>query len=194
LEKDDISLLGGVNEKYISLRNNRGIFTINQLSFTFRPRKYKKAKNRRKRYYPELKALAIRNNQFYLWEQPHLNVSPVEIYLDIEGLPDENWYYLIGVIVYEEQKKTTHSFWAETEAEEKQIFEKLFQVLSQYDNNTIYHYGNYEPTALKKISKRYDNIFETEVNSNLSKLVDLLPYFHLYVYVPAYTNSSRSWL
>jgi hypothetical protein len=39
IAKDDISLLRGVSEKEVRKYNRRGIFTVTQLSCTFRPRK-----------------------------------------------------------------------------------------------------------------------------------------------------------
>lgn len=42
MAKDDLSLLRGMGEKEISKYNKRGIFTLTQLSCTFRPRKRSK--------------------------------------------------------------------------------------------------------------------------------------------------------
>jgi len=39
IEKDDLSLLRGIKEKEIVKLRNKGIFTVTQLSYTFRPRK-----------------------------------------------------------------------------------------------------------------------------------------------------------
>src|SRR5206468_3891649 len=41
-EADDISLLSGVGEKELKRYNRKGIFTLTQLSCTFRPRKRNK--------------------------------------------------------------------------------------------------------------------------------------------------------
>jgi len=66
-EDDDLSLLGGISTKEILKLRRRGIFTVTQLSYTFRPRK--KSKRSIKAtipYYHSLKALAIRENQIYM--------------------------------------------------------------------------------------------------------------------------------
>jgi len=39
VEKDDLSLLAGMREKERKKFNNKGIFTVTQLSYTFRPRR-----------------------------------------------------------------------------------------------------------------------------------------------------------
>ena len=58
IEKDDLSLLRGLKEKEIVKLRNKGIFTVTQLSYTFRPRKKSKRSNPRiVKYYHALKAL-----------------------------------------------------------------------------------------------------------------------------------------
>ena len=39
IEKDDLSLLSGMTEKERKKFNSKGIFTVTQLSYTFRPRR-----------------------------------------------------------------------------------------------------------------------------------------------------------
>lgn len=51
-ERDDLSLLSSLKPKDIEQRNNRGIFSVKQLSYTFRP---KKNPYRRRKFLPELK-------------------------------------------------------------------------------------------------------------------------------------------
>jgi predicted RecB family nuclease len=60
-ERDDLSLLGNLKPKEIEQKNNRGIFSIKQLSYTFRPNKNP---YRRRKYIPELKAFAIREQRY----------------------------------------------------------------------------------------------------------------------------------
>ena len=44
IETDDLSLLGSISQREVLKKNNRGIFSIYQLSYTFRPRKKSKKK------------------------------------------------------------------------------------------------------------------------------------------------------
>jgi predicted RecB family nuclease len=46
-----------------------------------------------------LQALAIRENKIHVQGSYAVPSSPTSIYLDIEGLPDRNSYYLIGLVV-----------------------------------------------------------------------------------------------
>ena len=45
--------------------------------------------------------MAIRDKRVYLFGTPEVSFAPVRIYLDIEGLPEEGFVYLIGMTVVE---------------------------------------------------------------------------------------------
>jgi predicted RecB family nuclease len=58
-ETDDLSLLAGMTEKDRKKLRSKGIFTVTQLSYTFRPRRRaKRLRDKREKYHPSLKALA----------------------------------------------------------------------------------------------------------------------------------------
>jgi predicted RecB family nuclease len=70
---DDLSLLSGMTEKERDRHRNKGIFTVTQLSYTFRPRRTpKRAKNPAKPRYLALQALAIREGTVYFHGAPLL--------------------------------------------------------------------------------------------------------------------------
>jgi predicted RecB family nuclease len=120
-KKDCISLLGGANTKIVERFNNKGLFTINQLSYTFSPRKNDK------RYYPELKALSLREGKIYIWNIPEINHSDIEIFIDIESLPDENFTYLIGLLVRNSTIEQYYSFWINSKSETLSLFSQFRQ-------------------------------------------------------------------
>ena len=71
IEKDDLSLLSGITEDERNRHRSKGIFTVTQLSYTFRPRRTpKRAKNPARPRYPALQALAIRENTVYIHGSP----------------------------------------------------------------------------------------------------------------------------
>jgi predicted RecB family nuclease len=86
----------------------KGIFTVKQLSYLFRPRKRKKrAKNPPPTTHKiELQALAIRTGRIYLQELPTLTRQETELFLDIESVPDRDLYYLIGLLVCQRETAT----------------------------------------------------------------------------------------
>lgn len=96
---DDLSLLGGISPKEMLKLRSKGIFTVTQLSYTFRPRRRKSRGRITKydKYHYALKALAIREKTTYI--AGILEFSPVGtlVYIDVEGIPEQNFYYLIGV-------------------------------------------------------------------------------------------------
>jgi predicted RecB family nuclease len=80
IKKDDLSLLARMSQKDILKNNNKGIFTINQLSYTFRPKKKRKnTSNETHRLEYALKALALREKKTYVIEIPKLTCSKVAI-------------------------------------------------------------------------------------------------------------------
>ena len=192
IERDDLSLLGRISEKEVLKKNSRGIFTVNQLSYTFRPRRNsKKRPQMNQSFLWELKALALREKQTYIQEIPKLPDSEVEIYLDFEGLPEEDFIYLIGLIIKEHETERKLSFWANSKNEEEKIFKQLFDTISSLNKMTIYHYGSYEIQVLKKINKKFKNAYENEINLIIKSSVNLLALFRSGIYPPTYTNELK---
>ncbi len=98
VEKDDLSLLSNMPENERTRLHRKGIFTVTQLSYTFRPRRRpKKLRDKREKYHHSLKALAIREKKVHIVGSPELKLEGTPVYLDVEGLPDRDFYYLIGV-------------------------------------------------------------------------------------------------
>jgi predicted RecB family nuclease len=186
-ERDDLSLLTGLKRHEIAAINSRGIFTVKQLSFTFRP---KKNPYRIKRFLPELKALAIREGKTFIHEQLIVPRSDVEVFLDIEGLPDNNFHYLIGVIIRTRNSEVNYSFWANDRNEEIQIFRDLIDLLNHHPESVIYHYGSYEQQAIKGISKRIPD-HQASINKILANCFNVLSVFSRSIYPPTYTNGLK---
>ena len=100
IEKDDLSLLSRMTEKERRKFHSKGIFSVTQLSYTFRPRRRpKRLAQKRAKYHHALKALAIREHKIHIVDSPDLKLEGTPVYLDVEGLPDRDFYYLIGVRV-----------------------------------------------------------------------------------------------
>lgn len=79
--KDDLSLLRSLSEKEIRKHNRRGIFTVTQLSYTFRPPKRSKRAQQQKSqpHKPALQALAIRNKKIYVLGTARLPLASTSI-------------------------------------------------------------------------------------------------------------------
>jgi len=190
--KDDLSLLQGMSEKERERHRSKGIFTVTQLSYTFRPKRTpKRAKNLDKPRYLALQALAIRENTVYIHGAPVLPESETQVYLDIEGLLDREAYYLIGMLVVSNGHETFHSFWADTRSDEPIIFAQFAETISGIDNCRVFHFGDYETTALKSIKPRLAERHQQQIEIILQKCTNVLSIIYPHVYFPTYSNSLK---
>jgi len=180
-----------MTEKERSRHRSKGIFTVNQLSYTFRPRKApKRAKNPAKPHYLALQALSLRENTVYVHGNPQLPMSDCKVFLDIEGLPDA-FYYLIGVLLVINGQESFHSFWAEEKSDEPNIFAQFVEIVSALPDFRIYHFGNYETIALKRAKQKLPEQLRPKVDMILERSVNVLSVVHPHVYFPTYSNSLK---
>ncbi|MFX0142404.1 MAG: TM0106 family RecB-like putative nuclease, partial [Candidatus Hodarchaeota archaeon] len=192
LEADNLSLLSGITSKEIDRYNKKGIFTVKQLSYTFKARrKRNKSNNYKKPHSYELKALAIRDKKIYVHETPQLPKANVNIYFDIEGLPDKNFQYLLGLIIQEGNNIDTHSFWANSKDDENFIFRKFHTLLNSFTEYNLFHYGSYELRYLKKMYKKSNNIEQEQIEKVLNSCCNILSFLYANIYLPTYTNSLK---
>jgi predicted RecB family nuclease len=142
-QEDNLSLLDAISTpKAVRRYEKKGIFTVKQLSYLFKPRKRRKRAGKSTPVHkPELQALAIRTGKIYLQELPELSRQPVELFLDIEGVPDQGLYYLIGLLVSNEGISIYHSFWADTPEDEARIWQQFLDKVDQYPKAPIYPSG-----------------------------------------------------
>jgi predicted RecB family nuclease len=188
-QEDNLSLLDGVTARMMRQYEKKGIFTVKQLSYLFKPRK---AKKRSRKLPPvthkvELQALAIREKKIYLQELPVLSRQPVELFVDMEGVPDRGLYYLIGVLVCQGDTMEHYSFWANTDQDERHIWQQFFDKVAQYLGAPIYHYGSYEPRAIATLARRY----QSDAESLTKRLVNVNRYIYGKVYFPVRSNGLK---
>ncbi|MFL9483434.1 IS66 family transposase [Chitinophagaceae bacterium LWZ2-11] len=190
-ERDCISLLSGMSSKVILKFHKKGIYSITQLSHLFRPRRRRRYPQVSSNYLWELKALAITDQKTYVLYPPNVKETAASIYLDFEGLPDEGWIYLIGVlIIMEDGQEKNFSFWADKKENEQKIFADLFIILKQYPNTTIYHYGSYETKGLKQFQKKWPRS-KNDIASIETQMINLLGFLRTHVYPPIYSNGLK---
>ena len=189
--KDDLSLLHRISDKEISKYNRRGIFTVTQLSCTFRARKSRKNPSLHKpqSYQHALKALAIREQKVYVYGTPELPVCDTRIYFDIEGDEERRFSYLLGMIVQTEGKEDTYSFWADTQNEERRMYEEFINIIRHHEDFRLFVYGGYEAMFLRRLLKHVDLRDLTE--KLLDRLVNVLSLIYAFVYFPVYRNSLK---
>jgi predicted RecB family nuclease len=187
---DSISLLRGLGEKAIAAYARKGILTLTQLAHTFRPRRSgKRSGGTSPKRYHALRALAIRDRQVYVLGTPSLPNSDVTIYLDLEGVPDDGFVYLIGMLVCDGTSQTSHSFWANGKGEEGAMFERFLDVVASYGEPTIIAYGGYERAFIKRMRDR--TLRKKLVDGVLARLVNLLGIVYAHFYFPTHSNGLK---
>jgi predicted RecB family nuclease len=190
---DDLSLLSGMSKKERSRHRSKGIFTVTQLSYNFRPRRTRKrAKKPTKPHHLALQALAIRQNTVYIHGTPELPECGSRVYLDVEGLPDRGFYYLIGALVVTDERETFLSLWADTESDEVAIFLKFVEAISQLPDCRVFHFGNYDATAIKRIAASLSEGPQQPLSAILQRSVNVLSLVYPHVYFPTYSNSLKA--
>jgi predicted RecB family nuclease len=190
LEKDDLSLLAGMGEKERQKLGSKGIFTVTQLSYTFRPRhRPKRLRDKREKYHHSLKALAIREKKIHIVGTPELKIEGTPVYIDVEGVPDRDFYYLIGAR-YTSGRETIHrSFWADDSDAQQRIWKEFLAMLASIDKPTLIHYGSFETVFFKVMQQRYR---EPAPDSAMTRsLVNVLSVAFGQVYFPTYSNGLK---
>jgi predicted RecB family nuclease len=192
-EKDDLSLIGGMSDKERKKLHRKGIFTVTQLSHTFRPRRRRRdEQDRQEKYHHSLRALAIREDKIHAVDVVDQKLDGTLVYLDVEGLPDRDFYYLIGVRVGDGDGAIQHSFWADDADGEKRIWEKFLAVLAAISNPRIIHYGSYETAFLKRMCERYGGPREGSAAAMaIAHPTNLLSLIYARIYFPTFSNSLK---
>jgi len=193
IEADDLSLLSGMSEKERKKHRSKGIFTVTQLSYTFRARRRLKwMRDKGEKYHHSLKALALREKKIHIVGRPELKIEGMPVYLDVEGLPDRDFYYLIGVRIGSGDSAVHHSLWADTAADEGKIWREFLGLLETIEKPVLIHYGSYETAFLKRMGERHGKPPESSVAAKaIQAAVNLLSVIFAQIYFPTFSNGLK---
>ena len=193
VEKDDLSLLANLPEKERTRLNSKGIFTVNQLSYTFRPRRrIKRLAAKPEKYHHSLKALAIRERKIHMVGKPKLRIEGTPIFFDVEGLPDRDFYYLIGVRLEGDTSGIRHALWADSAVDEGRIWSAFLCILSGIEDPVLIHYGSFESTFLKRMCDRYGGPQkDSPAAKAIASSINLLSVIFAQIYFPSYSNGLK---
>ena len=154
----------------------------------YRPkRRKKKSKETVIKHNFELQALAINEKKIYIKKEPNLIRKDIELFLDVETLPDEDFCYLIGITIQKEKVITHYYYWAESKEEERKNFIRAINLINEFPNTPIYHYGNYDEKVIKGLGKKYD----LTIDYILNRFDNLNSYIFGKIYFPVYSNSIK---
>ena len=185
-KEDNLSLLDRMTPKLMRKYHDKGIFTVRQLSHIYKPRRSRKKAKRQVRHSLELQALAIRTGKIHVEHLPELPRGPVELVVDLEGVPDRDAYYLAGLLVCKDGEAEYQSFWADDAAGEAAMWSALVERLEAFPDAPVYHYGNYEKKAFATLAKRHGR------GSGLAdRLVNVASSVYGKVYFPVRSNGLK---
>ena len=194
IEKDDLSLLTTLSEKERKKLNRKGITTVAQFSCMYRPRR-RSARNRATaiKHEPALKALAIQANRIHVVDTPTFSITSGAVYLDVEGVPDREFYYLIGMRYRRGDEDLHLSFWADDPSDECDMWRSFVRALSPISDVRLIHYGSYETQFLKRMKERYCEIPDDIdlVDRLVGSSLNLLGLTYAHIYFPTYSNGLK---
>lgn len=193
-ETDDLSLIASMPKSNRQKLHQKGIFTVTQLSYTFRLRRNRKDPDAvYSKRHDALRALAIREQKTHVLGKPDLNLGTNPVYLDVEGQPDVSCYYLIGICYPEHDCLVYKAFWADSPSQEERMWNAFLTVLKGLNEPTIVHYGSYDATCLKQLSERYSQSEEDceFAEHLLANAKNVLSTVFNHVYFPVYTNGLK---
>ncbi len=189
---DDLSLLRGLSGKEVEKLRGRGIATVAQLSHTYRPgRRGKRRAGAARKHEPALQALALRELRVFVLDRPPMPVPHVALYLDVEGVPDRDSYYLIGLLAVAEGRCTSYSFWADDSTQEMAIWRACAEVIEGFADYTVYHYGRYEQGFLDRMKRSADDSEAAVIDRIRSKSCNVLAVIYSHFYFPTHSNSLK---
>lgn len=191
-ETDNLSLMRGMSEKEVEKQRSRGITTVTQFSHSFHPgRRGKRKTDKARKHDHALQAMAFRDKKVYVLDSPTIRTSKVALYLDVEGIPDRDFYYLIGLLAVQNGQSTMQSFWAEDEGQQKAMWDACAKAIQQYEDYTLYHYGSYELRFLDRMRLLATGEEAGIVDHLKSHSCNILTSIHSHIYFPALSNGLK---
>jgi predicted RecB family nuclease len=194
-KREDLSLLGNMTAKERAKCSEKGITTITQLSYGYRPRR-----RRMKQHGPppvrhdhKLKALAIKKAQIHVVGSPELSMDGTPVFIDVEGMPDRDFHYLIGLRYSNQGEYVERSFWADRREDERGIWQEFLTVLRGIETPRLVHYGAYESRFLKLMRNRWRTSDDDAefIDRVIDGSVNLLAAMYGRIYFPTYSNSLK---
>jgi predicted RecB family nuclease len=199
IEREDLSLLGSMSEKERKKCTEAGVTTITQLSYRYRPRRRKRTKSTMSRTTPplkhdhRLKALAIKKSQVHVLGAPTLSLNGTPVFIDVEGMPEDDFYYLISLRYQRQGKAVERSLWANGPKDEFDIWRECLRELKEINAPRLVHYGAYENRFLRLMRERWKPTDEdaTFVDQIIDGSTNLLSSIYGKIYFPTYTNGLK---
>ena len=206
IERDELSLLSAMTSKERTKYAAKGVVTITQLSYGYRPRRRKRTRPDAERSAKtarltspaskndhKLRALAIKKKQIHVVGALPMKLDGVPVFFDVEGMPDRDFYYLVGLRFESDGEWVERSFWANDLDDERLMWENCFKTLKAIGDVQIVSYGAYEARFLRRMRDRYvlsSGDLEI-VDQIIASSLNLVGWIYAKVYFPTYSNSLK---
>jgi hypothetical protein len=120
-----------------------------------------------------------------------LPAADVEVYYDIEGLPDDGFNYLIGAAVARDGSLECRSFWASDRPEQATAFSQFADFVAGLPGCKLFHFGRYDSDALSQVQEELNLDKRDRLEWILAESTNVLTVVHSHVYFPVYSNSLK---
>ncbi len=194
VQRDDLSLITSMTLKERNKFHEKGIFSITQLSYTYRPRRQKSLIPTKKKIHSHsLKALAIRENKVHVVDKPDLAIAGNPVYIDVEGIPDQDFYYLIGLRYGLGDYIKSSSFWADDVGQEGTIWYLMLDELGSLDTPQLIHFGSYEKQFFDNMRQRYGSgkVADCFLDNLQATAINIVSVLYAQIYFPTYSNGLK---
>jgi predicted RecB family nuclease len=197
--RDDLSLLGAMTKKERAKFVQKGITTITQLSYGYRPRRRRRVRSTTLpvksplKHDHRLKALAIKKSQIHVVGSPALALEGTPVFVDVEGMPDRDFYYLIGLRYQKQGKAVERSLWADGPDDDSRMWREFLDTLRKIECPRLIHYGAYESRFLKFMRERSKppNRDAAFVDRLIGESTNLISSIYGKIYFPTYENGLK---
>lgn len=170
-KNQDASLISGLRRAVWCALHERGMGTLPAVAATSREQLISiKGVGEKTASTIILQARALTGGRSIQIDAPTLPQSDPLIFLDVESVPGEGIYYLMGTLVQRGRQDVFEYDLAECPEDELNMWGAFLQRMERLQGY-IYHYGNYERTTIKRMVERYGE--DSRAAALLDRLVDL---------------------
>jgi hypothetical protein len=175
----------------IARYNAKGIFNIDQLSYTFRSRRSpKRSQKQTSPHYFSLQAQAIRERKIFVHGSTEFYISQPRIYFDIEATHHRNGPYLIGSLVETDGECKFFSFWSDDD-NILHIFASFIELIQANPDHALLHYGSFDANILPRAKVHLPASFSAPLDDAIARSINILHAVRSRVYFPTYSNSLK---
>ncbi|MCP4639084.1 MAG: hypothetical protein GY851_01550, partial [bacterium] len=103
-----------------------------------------------------------------------LHKTPADGRSGIEGIPDRNLNYLIGMIIDVQGEESHRYFWADAIGEQALIAAQFLDFMGSIPHFRAYHYGHYDVDALKRMCADFPDAYKEQLDRVLESSTNVL--------------------